>query len=205
MKYDFTLTHEQQILVEQNLELVKRVIARYIKTNENVYGLGYDDLYQEGAVALCRAAATYVESPAKFTTYATTIVKNHLIDCCRAANARQKHLCSLPVGYDLTDDESPHAIPEPSVAGEADSVIDQIDTAALLAQCKMAYKGAVRLGIEALELTVKDFDTKDIARLYNSTPSTVGSRISRAKKALRQNAAFCLFYGKAVENGEANS
>ena len=205
MKYDFTLTYEQQTIVEQNLELVKRVIARHIKTNENIYGLGYDDLYQEGAVALCRAAATYVESPAKFTTYATTIVKNHLIDCCRAASARQKHLCSLLVGYDLTDDESPHAVPEPVVEGEADRVIDQIDTAALLAQYKAAYKGAIRLGIEALELTVKDFGKEDIARLYNSTPSAVGARISRAKKALRKNPAFCLFYGKAVENGGANS
>ena len=205
MKYDFTLTHEQQILVEQNLELVKRVIARYIKTNENVYGLGYDDLYQEGAMALCRAAATYVESPAKFTTYATTIVRNHLIDCCRAANARQKHLCSLPVGYELTDDESPHAVPEPAVEDKTDCMIDQIDTATILAQYKMAYKGAVRLGIEALELTVKDFDKEDIARLYNSTPSTIRARISRAKKALRRNAAFCFFYGKAVENGGTNS
>lgn len=103
MKYDFTLTYEQQILVEQNLGLVKRVIARYIKTNENIYGLGYDDLYQEGTAALCRAAATYAEGHAKFTTYASTIVKNHLIDCCRAANAGTKHQCDLPIGYDLAD------------------------------------------------------------------------------------------------------
>lgn len=205
MKYDFTLTYEQQILVEQNVDLVKRVIARYIKTNESVYGLGYDDLYQEGTAALCRAAATYAEGRAKFTTYATTIVKNHLIDCCRAANNGTKHRCNLPIGYDCTDNESTYTVPEPAVEDETDRMISQIDAAALLAQYKMAYKGAVRLGIEALELTVKDFDKEDIAKLYHVTPSTIESRISRAKKALRQNPAFCLFFGKVVENGEANS
>ena len=205
MKYDFTLTYEQQILVEQNLGLVKRVIARYIKTNESIYGLGFDDLYQEGTAALCRAAATYAEGRAKFTTYATTIVKNHLIDCCRAANTGTKHRCNLPISYDLTDDESTHAVPEPAVEDETDRVISQTDMAALLAQYKTAYKGAIRLGIEALELTIRDFDKEDIAQLYHVTPSTIESRISRAKKALRKNAAFCLFFGKVVEKGEANS
>lgn len=48
MNYNFTLSTEQQALVEGNLLVVDKVISRYIKVNENVSGLGWDDLYQEG-------------------------------------------------------------------------------------------------------------------------------------------------------------
>ena len=52
MKYDFTLTPAQQTLVEQNMKLNKRTISSSIGTNEGVCGLGFNDLYQEGAIAL---------------------------------------------------------------------------------------------------------------------------------------------------------
>ncbi len=51
MKYDFILNSEQQALVEQNMELVNRVLSRHIRINEGVCGLGRDDLSQEGALA----------------------------------------------------------------------------------------------------------------------------------------------------------
>ena len=77
MKYDFILTPAQQTLVEQNMKLIKRTISSSIGTNEGVCGLDFNDLYQEGAIA---------------ATYASTLIRNHLLDCCRAANAWQKHL-----------------------------------------------------------------------------------------------------------------
>ena len=61
------------------------------------------------------------------------MIRNHLLDCCKAANTQQKHLCNLPVGSGFADDEHPPSIPEPSVEDKTDSLIDQIDTAALLA------------------------------------------------------------------------
>ena len=82
MKYDFILTSEQQVLVEQHMDLVGWVISRHIRTNEGVYGLGRDDLSQEGALALCRAAATYNGTSAQFSTYAAAVIRNHLLDCC---------------------------------------------------------------------------------------------------------------------------
>ena len=120
MKYDFVLTSEQQALVEQNMELISRIISRHIRTNEGVCGLGYDDLSQEGALALCRAAATYNGTSAQFSTYASAVIRNHLLDCCKAANTQQKHLCSLPVGSGFADDEHPPSIPEPSVEDKTD-------------------------------------------------------------------------------------
>ena len=88
MKYDFILNSEQQALVEQNMELVSRMLSRHIRTNEGVYGLGRDDLSQEGALALGRAAATYNGTSAQFSTYAAAVIRNHLLDCCKAANTQ---------------------------------------------------------------------------------------------------------------------
>lgn len=205
MKNTFTLTKEQQALVEQNLDLVKRTICRYIKTNEGVCGLGYEDLYQEGAVALCRAASAYDGVSAKFTTYATTLIRNHLLDCCKAANAQQKHLSSLPIASGFDSDESPPSIREPSVEDETDCAIDRMDSAALLSHYKKAYRGIARLGIEAMELKIKGFSGADIARLYHTEPNNVGAWIARAAKKLRADAGVRRFYGRTVEETKAKS
>ena len=76
------LTAEQQLLVENSLEFVHWTIANLIpKSNCR---MEYDDLFQEGCVALCHAAASY-HGGTSFKTYAITVIRNHLIDCCRYA------------------------------------------------------------------------------------------------------------------------
>lgn len=67
---------------------------------------------------------------------------------------------------------------------KTDSLIDRIDTAALLARCKKEYSGVAQLGIEALELKIKGCSGADIARLYHTEPNHVGAWISRAKAKL---------------------
>ncbi len=193
----------QQILVERNLDLVKWTVLCCIKINEGVHGLGYDDLYQEGSVALCRAAASYDGFSAQFATYASTLIRNHLLDCCKAVSTRQKHC--LPVGPGFADDGHSPSLPEPSVEDGIDHLIDRMDTAALLGSYKEAYSGVARLGIEALELKARGFSGADIARLYHTKPNHVGAWISRAAKKLRADAAFCDHFGKAVEKSGADS
>lgn len=64
MKDMISLTLEQQQLVEHYLSVVNWVIIDHIKLNPQVCGLGYSDVYQEGCVHLCRAAATCQGDPA---------------------------------------------------------------------------------------------------------------------------------------------
>jgi len=189
MKYDFVLTPEQQTLAEQNLPLVDKVIARYIHTNESVCGLGCEDLRQEGCLALCRAAATYDGLSAQFTTYATTLIRNHLTDCCKAVSARLRNLPALPLDAGPPEESRPPGFPEPSVEDGVDALIDRLDADALLSDCKRRYSGVARLGIEALELKIRGYSGADIARLYNTKPSHVGAWISRAAQKIRNEAA----------------
>ncbi len=200
MKYDFTLTDQQRDLVGQHLELVHKTIRRCIEANEDVCGMGYEDLYQEGSIALCWAAATYDGVSARFSTYASTLIRNHLLDQCKAVSVRQKHSCPLPIRSDCCDDEHTHSVPEPSVADKTDDLIGQLDISDLLAYCKNKYTGIARLGVEALELKVNGFSGADIVRLYHTEPNHVGAWISRAKQKVKADAAFRAICREAVEN-----
>ena len=66
MSMEFTLNDLQRRRVEEHLALVEQVLRRSIKTNETVDGMGHDDLYQEGCIALCRAAVSYREEMGAF-------------------------------------------------------------------------------------------------------------------------------------------
>ena len=91
-----SLTKQQQELVAQNLPVVHWVICDYIHVNPTICGLEYSDLFQEGCVWLCKAAATYKDDGrAQFATYAKTVVKNGLLSYCRTICNRGKMFSSL--------------------------------------------------------------------------------------------------------------
>ena len=187
MKFDFTLTPCQQALAEANLSVIDRVISRYIHVNEGICGLGRDDLYQEGAMALCKAAATYDGVSAQFGTYATTVIRNHLLNHCKSVNASQRNLPALSLDAGGSEDDRPPPCPEPSVPDEVDELLGRLDVADFLADCKRRYSGVARLGVEALEWKVKGLSGADIAQLYGAKPNQVGAWISRATQKIRKD------------------
>lgn len=60
------MTPENERLVLDNMKLVKFVLSRYIRTPPGLY----EDLEQEGYLALCKAAETYNPEVGKFSTWA---------------------------------------------------------------------------------------------------------------------------------------
>ena len=167
------LNSEQQSLVTEYLRVVEDVVRYQIRVNENVQGLGYDDLYQEGCMALCRASLTFNGS-VQFKTYAQAVVKNRLIDHCRQALRRHGHTASLEASDDLsTEDNQPQA-----------------DALAALAKAKLRYTGVARQGMEAMELKIKGYTGPEIAALYHAKPNEVGAWISRARQKLLRDEEF---------------
>lgn len=190
MKYDFTLTAEQQVLVESSLSVIEKTINQFIFLDKGISDPRYADLYQEGAIALCKAAASYDDSqPAKFSTYATAVIRNHLYNCCKADHIRQQKLPSVSLDVDRSDEDQPPSFPEPFVPDGIDDLLGRLDTADLLADCKRRYNGVTRLGVEVLELKIKGMTGADIARLYQTTPNNVGAWISRAKQKIKKELA----------------
>lgn len=194
MKYNFSLTPEQRTLVEAHLHLVRWTIRRYIDTDETVVGLGFDDLFQEGAIGLCRAAATYDGTSARFSTYAVTVIRNHLMDHCRNIQASRKR---IPV-VSMDDCEGDNPV-TPASADDADALLSEIASAELLAHFKRKYRGTARLGIEALEWKVKGYGVSDIAQLYHARPNYIGACVSRSVAKLRQEWETREFFSAPVE------
>lgn len=74
---DERLTQEQRELVEENLTVIDSVIKSCVHVNNNICGMEYDDLYQIGAIGLCKAASRYKQcKQAAFSTYDVFIGKN---------------------------------------------------------------------------------------------------------------------------------
>lgn len=183
------LTKQQQELVAQNLAVVHWVICDYIHVNPSICGLEYNDLFQEGCVWLCKAAASYQDNGrAQFPTYAKKVVRNGLLSYCRKLCAKSKKFSRLVIGEhgELAADG---AALEPQV-DEFDTHVSLIETLSLLEASKQDYDGVARLGIEALALKLQGMRLTDIAELYHVPPSHVGAWISRSTAKLRSDSKF---------------
>lgn len=181
------LTPEQQLLVEQHLSVIHWVLIDYIHVNENIYGLGYDDLYQEGCIYLCKAAVTYRAGQSKFSTYAKSVVRNGLISYCRLMCSKQRRFSRLEAG------EHGELMADGEVLESADrsaSNISMLETQALLESTKKKYRGVTRLGIEALALQLQGYRITDIAAAYQVPSSHVGAWISRSRQKLQNDQKF---------------
>lgn len=176
-------------MVETHLNCVHWTIHTFIGVNESVCGLEYDDLFQEGCIALWRAAENFDERRGtQFHSYAISVIRNHLLDYCRKIQSRTAPIASL-------EDWDAEASRRGAAAWDSDSglFVEQV-----LEYGKRTYSGVAKLGVEALELKIAGYSGTDIARLYGVAPSHVGAWISRAAAKLKKD----MF---PVENSPANS
>ena len=184
----YILTSEQQKLVEENLDLPDILLRTKIHPNETIRGMEFDELYQCGCLALCRAAATY-DSSTQFRTYASRVVYNAMIDQCRTA---QKHYGNtLSFDTAVGDEEDSHSIFLQASDAMDDTVLAG-ELTKLLDEAKRTHKGAVLKGIKAIELQLKGYSGAEIARMYGVKNNNVTSWISKARVALgKEYAGYC--------------
>lgn len=193
MRERLFLNDSQRRLAEQNLNIVSRVIYRHIIVNETLVGFEYDDLYQEGCIWLCKAAASFQTGKGvPFTAYAEKVVANGLRTHCRLMGGKQKWSCCIPL-YSDSDILRSTLEQIPDITYQEDGMLTDMDVMQLLHCLKRQYTGTARLGIEAIELKVKGYSGKEIAAMYGVKPNLVGAWISRAKQKLRQNQVFILW------------
>lgn len=72
---------EQNKLIEDNQGLVFKAVKGFYNSAS---GVEMDDLMGEGNLGLIKAGRTYDGDTAKFSTYATTVIKNQIIDYLRS-------------------------------------------------------------------------------------------------------------------------
>ena len=181
------LTDQQRELAERHVHMVREIVRKYIRCNESILGLGYDDICQEGCIALCKAAARYDPERGEFEPFAARVIRNCLIDYCRAvlSNHRNHPVVSLEELREERVRLEVSESPMQNAAADEEQAISRLCVARLLKTRKRSYRGAARLGVEALLLKTMDgCGVTDIARLYGCEPNLVGAWISKAKKKL---------------------
>ena len=177
------LSDYQKTLVTEHLNVIDKVLNKEMMFSDKDPDFDYEDLYQIGAIGLCKAARSYhSDSESSFSTFSYEVVKNELIDYYRKNKLDKK----INIQY-LNDSkleikrDTGHVIEK--------EVLDKYYLQALSAT-KGEYKGITRLGIEALELRLQGYSAGDIAKARNVKPSYITSCISRARKKLKVDAAF---------------
>lgn len=168
------LTSEQQRLVEEHLELVAQVLNKHIRRTPGNPDMSWEELYQTGCLALCKAAL-YYDSSREFGPYAARAIRNALFDyCCKVANYR-KPLCSLE-----TTPELPVTHTEPM----------QLYNEAVKKSLKNHHQSstrAVQKGIYSLLKKADGFTITDISKEFGVSPNLVRAWMSLASKKLRQD------------------
>lgn len=180
---NFYLNDEQRKLVSENINVVDMVICKYIHINKNICGMEYDDIFQVGAIGLCKAAANYKKcSSAKFKTYAFQVIRNTIIDHLKSITCKQNAQNQYLSEANLHIESQKNRTPDEEYSGK---IVLQA-----LQQSKERYSGSALRGIEAIELKARGYSGADIARRYNVKSNYITACISRAKKYLRKDELF---------------
>ena len=177
------MTEYQRKLVEENLELVNQVIRSRIGITSDPM-TSYDDLYQVGCEAICKAAMLYSPQKCIFAPYARKVIYNAIIDYCRKACYRSQN----QVNMECDCDNSPMAMLFVSKESEAAlSDVNHSDAVRIFQQRKEEYSGVTKAGMEALELRMEGYSVIEIAEMYGTTKNNVYAWISRARKRLTKD------------------
>ncbi|MFI3326493.1 MAG: sigma-70 family RNA polymerase sigma factor [Clostridia bacterium] len=177
------LTNEERKLVEENMKIAEYIVNKDIIKSNKVLDLSYEDLYQTAYLALCKAAKTY-NGKFKFSTYASTVVKNALIDYCRKIPTASQSLNET-----IFEDDTPLIDTIISDAHTEEIVIES-ELLNVLNNSKKMYNGVVLKGIEAMELKLKGYSGTEIGAMYGVKNTHISAWISKAAKKLRDNSEF---------------
>ena len=187
------LNREQQLLVENNLALVRKVISDKVRGVRKIGVFGYEDLYQIGCIGLCKAVYSYKhhntsnkenedsENSRYFSTYAYRSIWNEI--CTMLYYATKVRVEAM------TD---PSIIRTVGQAAEIDSddVFSTIDEKASLSsaldRALESTSGVKAKGIQAIKLMAEGYTATEIGEIMGGVPrNNVTAWVSRARKHLK--------------------
>lgn len=184
------MTEYQQTLVLEYMPFVDWVIKHRVKVS-NLPLQSYEDFYQIGCEALCRAAMAYNPAAGLFAPFAGRYIYNAMVDHCRKENLRVKNSVSNDIDYDSSQRvrSTTGSAEDFSLAIYHDQLFDALKVS------KTRYNGVARQGIEALELKMMGFTSSEIAARYGTTVNNVNAWISRARSKLKVDDKFLAAFG----------
>ncbi len=185
------MTEQERALVEDHMGLVETVLQKHITPRPDVPGMEHDDLFQVGSLALCLAAQRY-DGRCSFSTFAYVVVKNALIDHCR--NAMGKRVILVPAEKITEDGEFVNLLESTPDPQNTVNTAEARELFRTLQDAKQRYRGIARKGVQAIEMQMFGYSTKEIAALYGVRTNVVAAWVSRARSLLMReirDPSFC--------------
>ena len=78
----------------------------------------------------------YIKDSAWSAIPLKAVIRNHLLNCCKSINTRQRNLPAVSLDVDYTAADGPPPFTEPYTPDGVDELLGRMDTADLLAYCK---------------------------------------------------------------------
>lgn len=166
------MTQEQQKIVEENMGLVGKVIKDKVRQLGQPGIPCYDDLFQTGCIGLIKAAMT--DKGGTFSTYAYRLIWNEICD----ELIRNTRLVLNEQSVEGMEIQS-------HISEQLSDPLENCELCHTIRQAKEQARGGVARGIECLELTVRGYNSQEIAKLIGADPGTVRMWMTRARKYLR--------------------
>lgn len=172
--------YSREILLKKYMPIVSKISSKYLPFVK-MYGSDFDDLLQEGMVALNKAIDSYDDnSGALFYTYVLICVERHIITYCRRVNNKKNYFLNSSVDVDdyyfLSDDKA-----------SMDLFVSEKLTEEEFKKCKNAFD--IKYS-SVLELRYNGFTYKEISNLLDISIGTVDARLSKIRKYFKERYNF---------------
>lgn len=165
MRRTAALTEGQNQLILNNSKLVYDVWNKYIVKEKDIL-TWQDDIIQEGFIGLCKAAKSYdVATGAKFSTFATTCIRNDMLYFIRNFLKLSCKPLSLDQAVDLDNNEDNITIEE-TIEDKTANPEKQLSQRELLSLLSDLIKIQPKHHIKILQCCLRGYKIRDIGQLF---------------------------------------
>lgn len=178
---------EIEKLVEDNISLVDFMLYKHFKTFINLYPNLVDDLKQEGAIGLMKAAEQFDETKGAFTTIATFKIKNAMLRFYQRYVKRHYNNPKVTIissDKNITEDENITLLDSIIIENsEKDYRVNSIMT-------RTEYSEIKDINL-ILNMTAQGYSQEEIAKVIGTSQVQVSRRIIKFKQEYAAITKLC--------------
>ena len=165
----------RNLLLRKYNPIINKIASKYVEYSKNI-GIEFDDLVQEGFIALNNAIFNFNENnDVLFYTYACICIERHLITYCRKFSSKKHYYLNNSISDDCY------------LACDTNSVLENFISELLTEDFFVNCKNLFDIKYSSiLELRYNGFTYKEISRLLDISIGTVDVRLARIRNILQE-------------------
>lgn len=164
-------------LLNNYSRMIRKIISSYSLEN-GAFMVDVDELYQEGSLALYKAARTFdMERGIEFSTYAYRVISNNIITRLREMRRRGSQ--------DQLSIDSYYNPDYTNIMAVADSAIDYMKTSRMNEDLELFLQSLSNEDRKYLKLREEGLSYKQIAIICNTDVKRIDNRLSSIRKRMK--------------------